>query len=564
LHRFDNTRKIMAKDTSEIAKLTERISKDPKSKLFVPLAEEYKKIGDIEMAIHVLSEGLKNNPGYVTARSFLGRLLLEQGDFAASQNEFEEVIKAIPDNLLAQRKLGDLYVLQNRQEEALKHYKIALALNPGDAEFASLISDAEAGVDVRARLLQPKSKVSPGQAIPPSPHPSKASGGTLPSSLSTPAPSIAQERASLSAPSGGTPDIVPVPGVREAEPERPVVQQSEESREISKPHLDAAQPHADILADHEEPEDILMVEPLDEDAPVQALDALDIDLFSEKNADAIAVVEPVTNAFELSPKTAFSEQPISAPGEEDRVFVPGAPAMTGEEPAPVLPAQEQPSEQSGTDDFTTDTLAELYIAQGFFEKAIDIYERMLADNPNSRGLKEKLERVKAMALPATEELSAPASVEKTAPGAVDEPIIFDESNEFAPAIESKEKEFTIDAELYVEPQEERAQVSGPADTTETDIFAEPREYRPPSEPEEWTPPAAGGTAADEIFMPPQEAVRPKPQYTDFEPREYIPPTAERRPAIEDPVHTAPKATPAARKETIDRLEQWLSNIKKEK
>src|SRR5574337_1417767 len=97
----------MDKETSEIAKLTERISKDPKSKLFVPLAEEYKKSGDIEMAIYVLSEGLKNNPGYVTARSILGKLLFEQGDLEGSQKEFEEVIKAIPDNLLAQRKLGD-------------------------------------------------------------------------------------------------------------------------------------------------------------------------------------------------------------------------------------------------------------------------------------------------------------------------------------------------------------------------------------------------------------------------------------------------------------------------
>jgi hypothetical protein len=168
-----------------------------------------------------------------------------------------------------------------------------------------------------------------------------------------------------------------------------------------------------------------------------------------------------------------------------------------------------------------------------------------------------------MALPAAEE-GTPASNEKAAPGTIEEPIIFDESNEFAPAVESKEEEFTVDAELYVEPQEERTHAPVPAEKTEGDFFAEPREYRPPSEPEEWTPPVAGGTAADEIFMPPQEAVRPKPPYTDFEPREYIPPTAERRPAAEDSVHTAPKATPAARKETIDRLEQWLSNIKKEK
>ena len=72
----------MDKETTEIAKLTARISKDPKSKLFVPLAEEYKKAGDIEMAIYVLLEGLKSNPEYVTGRFSLGKLLLAKGDFA--------------------------------------------------------------------------------------------------------------------------------------------------------------------------------------------------------------------------------------------------------------------------------------------------------------------------------------------------------------------------------------------------------------------------------------------------------------------------------------------------
>src|SRR4030067_2310194 len=102
----------MDNETSEITKLTERVTRDPKSKLFVPLAEEYKKMGDIEMSIHVLTEGLKNNPGYVTAKSFLGRLLMEKGDLAGAGKEFEEVVKAIPDNLLAQRKLGDIHALQ--------------------------------------------------------------------------------------------------------------------------------------------------------------------------------------------------------------------------------------------------------------------------------------------------------------------------------------------------------------------------------------------------------------------------------------------------------------------
>ena len=77
---------------------------------------------------------------------------------------------------------------------------------------------------------------------------------------------------------------------------------------------------------------------------------------------------------------------------------------------PPAPAQ-QPEKQA--DDFTTDTLAELYISQGFYEKAVDIYERMLVDNPNSQGLKQKLAHVRAMAAaaPAKEEASEDASFE---------------------------------------------------------------------------------------------------------------------------------------------------------
>lgn len=146
----------MNKETSEIAKLTERISKDPKSKLFVPLAEEYKKAGDVEMSIYVLQEGLKNNPSYVTARSFLGRLLVEKGDLSAAQKEFEEVVKAIPDNLMAHRKLGDIYALQDRGTDAANHYKTVLSLNAKDTETSMLLSELEAGRDIKKHLPKPR------------------------------------------------------------------------------------------------------------------------------------------------------------------------------------------------------------------------------------------------------------------------------------------------------------------------------------------------------------------------------------------------------------------------
>ena len=569
----------MAKDSSEIVKLTERISKDPKSKLFVPLAEEYKKMGDMEMAIHVLSEGLKVNPGYVTARSFLGRLLLEQGNFAAAQKEFEEVVKAIPDNLLAQRKLGDLHLLQSRQEEALKHYKIALILNPSDVEIASLISDIETGVV--AGVVQQKPVTSPDLSVP-SPQPLKSSAGTPPLSPSPPAQAAVEEPSVASA--ERAPDVIPEKEESEPIVEKPAEALIDESSPLNERSLDLArQPVAPVM-DQEEAEEVFVVEPLnDEQVPGPAPKSSEIDFFSEKVFETNPAEEQ-TDAVPASSPPVF-EEPVLAEAKTEQIIIPDSNVVIGEGPEPELPGEEQSVNQTGADDFTTDTLAELYIAQGFFEKAIDIYQRMLADNPNSRGLKDKLERVKSMAIPVSEEGLAPAAEEKTAPETTEEAILFAEPKEYVPPVEnqpeeaalfaeakeyvlpaeSQEEEITIDAELYVEPQQDLKKSPEPAKKTEADIFAEPQEYRPQNEPEEWTGPAPAGTAVDSIFMPPQEeAARPMPQYSDFEPREYIPPTTEQQPAKEETARTAPKPDAATNKATIDRLEHWLSNIKKEK
>ena len=55
-----------------------KLSKDPDSLIFLPLAEEYRKIGMIEEAIFYLEEGLKKNPGYTLAKTTLARVLFRR------------------------------------------------------------------------------------------------------------------------------------------------------------------------------------------------------------------------------------------------------------------------------------------------------------------------------------------------------------------------------------------------------------------------------------------------------------------------------------------------------
>ncbi len=488
----------MDKDTSEIAKLTERISKDPKSKLFVPLAEEYKKAGDMEMSIHVLTEGLKNNPGYVTARSFLGKLLFEKGDLSGAQKEFEEVAKAIPDNLMAQRKLGDLYALQGRAADALKHYKMVLSLNPRDQETASLVADVEAGRDVKARLVKQK------------PQPLE---DALKSEGSSPKAVPAQAAKPQPAPIAAKPLVTPPPAAEATE----------------------------------EPEEVLVVEPLEPAGSGSLKEAL-----ASKGLDFLS--EPVQEPAQTGPgeeSRAFFDQegPFAvqqAAGVTHAVEETSIEAREGETPT----FAEGPDKQA--DDFTTDTLAELYISQGFFEKAVDIYERMLVDNPNSQGLKNKLANVRAMAA----ETAPPTEPDTEArPFAVPEDLVTRPAPPEEPAADMAAGFF----DEYVPLPSAEIEMPQPAD-------------------QESSPSPEGGKKG--LRSGPASG-QPKQFDAGFEPVEYVPPSGTPQQGAEETFGTTADEKPIAgktganitrqrkspvtgRKETIDRLENWLHHIMKEK
>jgi tetratricopeptide (TPR) repeat protein len=563
----------MDKETSEIAKLTGRISKDPKSKLFVPLAEEYKKAGDIEMAIHVLLEGLKNNPDYIIARSSLGKLLLAKGDLAGAQKEFEDVVRSVPDNVMAQKKLGDIFILQSKPLDALSHYQIALSLNPGDEELTSLISNVEAGRDVTTKIQSSAAKTTAGQAINPEP---AAPGPVRPQKandeLNTP-----DENASVSQAISPT------------------------------PFRETAQATVFSMTETEEPEEVLIVEPLEaEDSVQEPLSAGLVLPESPEPKIVPSVVDEESFDFDLSAGDQLpDEQAVSldirAEAEQFTVgdrgtITTGVSAEIGADELIETVFEDEVSEKipetsfegvSGTsDDFTTDTLAELYISQGFFEKAIEIYERMLVDRPDSRGLQEKLSWVRAQFAGTV----APASEQK-----IDANVLAEqEALEYFSAADAGESVDKPREEQWPQQTEGRAGL--------TDEAAAAGEYIPPAEPEEMlldaevvAEPGEFGleiksseenNVAESDYSP---AAGRKEQTTarenagfnvledtsqaqaglkrDFEPREYVPPVREQEPLeapSPDNEYEINVPSSAGRKATIARLETWLTTIKKEK
>lgn len=129
----------------EIERLKEKVDNDPNSKLFIPLAEEYKKAGMFDEAIDVLIKGLEKQPGYMSARVSLGKILFERGMLQEAKAEFEKVIGAIPDNLYAHKRLAEIYRDLGERDRAVKEFKTVLKLNPMDEWAATNLSDMEGG-----------------------------------------------------------------------------------------------------------------------------------------------------------------------------------------------------------------------------------------------------------------------------------------------------------------------------------------------------------------------------------------------------------------------------------
>jgi tetratricopeptide (TPR) repeat protein len=127
----------------QILHLIDQVAKDPTSKLFMPLAEEYMKCGMLDEAMMVLNDGLKAHPYFFSAKVTLGKVYLERDQIEDAKKQFEEVIEVCPDNLFAHRKLAKIYRDESDLERARTSCQVVLSANPNDAEMKSLRDDIE-------------------------------------------------------------------------------------------------------------------------------------------------------------------------------------------------------------------------------------------------------------------------------------------------------------------------------------------------------------------------------------------------------------------------------------
>ncbi|MCU1348003.1 MAG: hypothetical protein JWO56_1033, partial [Acidobacteria bacterium] len=124
----------------KIEELRFRLKADPKSRLFYPLAEELRKVGQVPEAEQVLRGGLANHPTYLSAWVSLGRVLRDRKEERAAVEPLSKALQLDPGNVVAARLLADAYLALDEKVEAIKKYKLVHALHPQDQEVEGLIA----------------------------------------------------------------------------------------------------------------------------------------------------------------------------------------------------------------------------------------------------------------------------------------------------------------------------------------------------------------------------------------------------------------------------------------
>jgi tetratricopeptide (TPR) repeat protein len=125
--------------------LKARWEREPLSRAFVPLAEEYRRLGRFPEAEKACREGLQRHPNYYSARVLLGRTLLELDRLDEAAEEFRRVLESEPQNILAGKLLAGIYRNQGRWGDALETFRRLQLFYPDNAEVRTQVYQLERG-----------------------------------------------------------------------------------------------------------------------------------------------------------------------------------------------------------------------------------------------------------------------------------------------------------------------------------------------------------------------------------------------------------------------------------
>ncbi len=123
-----------------LSALEKRWEQEPDSRIYLQLAEEYRKHGRQEKAVEVLEQGLERRPRDLSAMVALGRCRLELGEVDSALTRLEGVIDRDPAHMVANKLLVEVYLQKGDLDGARSRLEIYRLLNDRDPEIEALES----------------------------------------------------------------------------------------------------------------------------------------------------------------------------------------------------------------------------------------------------------------------------------------------------------------------------------------------------------------------------------------------------------------------------------------
>ena len=331
--------------------LLKQFSENPR-RVFARLANEYRKRGELDSAIEICRSHVPLQPGYISGHIVLGQALYESGSLEEARSTFETALALDPENLIALRHMGDIARANGENERARGWYRQLLEIDPQNDEVAAQLESLGA----RSQSEDAASTAAPEQM-----------GGWG---------EVSPEAIDLSADESVAVENVPA---------------SEVDEEITASAGDAAETdEALALEEIFELPTSAEEEPAAEATTASTVEGLEATAFQddERAPSPLELVE----LDELT--SGAADTPEDAP-ESSEVAVETTPAQGAV--APLFPADgyDFASATSSDDDaaasaFATETMAELYLQQGFPDRALAIYRELAGRDPENSSLQERI------------------------------------------------------------------------------------------------------------------------------------------------------------------------------